>query len=194
MSKQLTNEQIKELASSYGIEYACLKAVIEVESAGSGFVGNLPKILYEPHIMHRLLTQDKWITVRNKMMADEPSLCYPRWGTYKYGKTSEQHNKLAIASKYSREHALQACSWGLGQVMGFHWKSLGYPSLQAFINDMYESEAKQLDAMLRFIKSNDLLNHLRNRDWAKFARGYNGAGYAKNQYDIKLARAYAKHR
>lgn len=194
MSKTLTNEQIKELASSYGIEYACLKAVIEVESSGSGFVNGLPKILYEPHVMYRLLTQDKWIAVRNKMVANEPSLCYPRWGTYKYGRTSEQHNRLAIASKYSREHALQSCSWGLGQVMGFHWKSLGYTSLQAFINDMYESEAKQVEAMLRFIKINGLLNHLKNRDWAKFARGYNGMGYAKNQYDTKLARAYAKYK
>ena len=78
--------------------------------------------------------------------------------------------------------------------MGFHWKSLGYESLQAFINDMYESEAKQLEAMIRFIKVNGLLLALKNKDWVKFARGYNGSGYAKNKYHIKLANAYAKYK
>lgn len=192
--KKLTNEQIKQLATEHGIEYACLKAVIEVEASGNGFVNGLPKILYEPHVMYRLLTQDRWITVRNRMMLEQPKLCYVRWGTHKYGKVSEQHTRLAIATKYSREHALQSCSWGLGQIMGFHWKSLGYESLQAFINDMYHSEAKQLEAMMKFIQVNKLLIHLKNKDWAKFAKGYNGAGYAKNNYHTKLANAYNKYK
>lgn len=192
--RNLTNEQIKQKAIKYGIEYACLKAVIEVESNGSGFINGLPKILYEPHVMYKLLTQDRWITVRNRMVSEQPKLCYATWGKYPYGRTIEQHTRLSIASKYSREHALQACSWGLGQVMGYHWKSLGYTSLQAFINAMYESEAEQLEAMLRFIEKNGLLVHLKNKDWTRFARGYNGAGYTKNQYHIKLANAYAKYR
>jgi hypothetical protein len=33
-----------------------------------------------------------------------------------------------------------------------------------------------------------------NKDWAKFARGYNGPGYAQNAYDVKLAQAYEKNR
>lgn len=194
MTKILTNEQISQLAKEYGIEYACLKAVIEVEANGRGFINGLPKILYEPHIMYRLLTQDKWITVRNRMVLEQPRLCYLTWGKYPYGKTIEQHGRLDIASSYAREHALQACSWGLGQVMGYHWKSLGYSSLQEFINAMYHSEYKQLEAMLRFIKKNNLITPLKNKDWVTFARGYNGAGYAKNQYHIKLAKAYSKYK
>ena len=192
--KILTNEQIKDLANKHGIEYACLKAVVEVEASGKGFIGDLPKILYEPHIMHRLLTKKNYITIRNNLMKAHPNLCYPRWGTYKYGAESIQHRRLEVASQYNRDTALESCSWGLGQVMGYHWKSLGYESLQAFINDMYESEAKQLEAMIRFIKVNGLLLALKNKDWVKFARGYNGAGYAKNKYHIKLANAYAKYK
>lgn len=192
--KILTNEQIKDLANKHGIEYACLKAVVEVEASGKGFIGDLPKILYEPHIMYRLLTKKNYITIRNNLMKAHPNLCYPRWGTYKYGAESIQHKRLEIASQYNRDTALESCSWGLGQVMGYHWKSLGYESLQAFINDMYESEAKQLEAMIRFIKVNGLLLALKNKDWVKFARGYNGAGYAKNKYHIKLANAYAKYK
>lgn len=192
--KTLTNEQIKDLANKHGIEYAGLKAVVEVEASGKGFIGDVPKILYEPHIMHKLLTKKNYITIRNNLMKAHPNLCYPRWGTYKYGAESIQHRRLEIASQFNRDTALESCSWGLGQVMGFHWKSLGYESLQAFINDMYESEAKQLEAMIRFIKVNGLLLALKNKDWVKFARGYNGSGYAKNKYHIKLANAYAKYK
>lgn len=192
--KTLTNEQIKDLANKHDIEYAGLKAVVEVEASGKGFIGDVPKILYEPHIMYRLLTKKNYITIRNNLMKAHPNLCYPRWGTYKYGAESIQHRRLEIASQFNRDTALESCSWGLGQVMGFHWKSLGYESLQAFINDMYESEAKQLEAMIRFIKVNGLLLALKNKDWVKFARGYNGSGYAKNKYHIKLANAYAKYK
>ena len=192
--KTLTNEQIKDLANKHGIEYAGLKAVVEVEASGKGFIGDVPKILYEPHIMYRLLTKKNYITIRNNLMKAHPNLCYPRWGTYKYGAESIQHKRLEIASQFNRDTALESCSWGLGQVMGFHWKSLGYESLQAFINDMYESEAKQLEAMIRFIRVNGLLLALKNKDWVKFARGYNGSGYAKNKYHIKLANAYAKYK
>ena len=192
--KTLTNEQIKDLANKHGIEYAGLKAVVEVEASGKGFIGDVPKSLYEPHIMYRLLTKKNYITIRNNLMKAHPNLCYPRWGTYKYGAESIQHRRLEIASQFNRDTALESCSWGLGQVMGFHWKSLGYESLQAFINDMYESEAKQLEAMIRFIKVNGLLLALKNKDWVKFARGYNGSGYAKNKYHIKLANAYAKYK
>lgn len=78
--------------------------------------------------------------------------------------------------------------------MGFHWKSLGYNSLQEFVNAMYESEAKQVEAMMKFIKANGLLVHLKSKNWVKFARGYNGVGYAKNNYHIKLANAYNKYK
>ena len=58
---------------------------------------------------------------------------------------------------------------------------------------MYRSEASQLDAMIRFIRVNGLLDDLKRKDWASFARAYNGSGYAKNQYDKKLAAAYRKY-
>jgi hypothetical protein len=55
-----------------------------------------------------------------------------------------------------------------------------------------ESEANQLRQMASFIRSAGLQDELQKKDWAKFARGYNGPGYAKNAYDTKLAAAYKK--
>lgn len=191
MAKQITDDQIRQIAKSYGIEFAALKAVIQVEASGQGFLPDgKPKILFEPHIFHRLLTNKNYITIRNRAKAENPRICYFSWGAYPYGKVSEQHGRLAIASKYDRDTALESCSWGMGQVMGFHWQALGYPTLQAFVDAMYKDEAAQVDCMCRFIKVNGLIDELQRKDWTGFARGYNGIGFAKNQYDKKLATAY----
>ena len=45
-----------------------------------------------------------------------------------------------------------------------------------------------------FIQSNRLDTYLRNKDWAGFAKRYNGPAYAENQYDKKLEKAYHKHK
>ena len=55
---------------------------------------------------------------------------------------------------------------------------------------MQNSEADQLNAFCEFIKSNNLIPALQNRNWAQFARAYNGPEYARNAYDTKLAEAY----
>jgi hypothetical protein len=114
----------------------------------------------------------------------------PKAGGYKGG--AAEHTRLDKAVAIDRECALQSCSWGLFQIMGFHWKALGYSSVQAFVNAAYKSEASQLDMFVRFIKINPgMLAALRAKDWAKFAKLYNGPEYMKNNYHTKLALAYA---
>ena len=190
-NKSITGAQIREQASKLGVEAAALKAVIEVEAKSSGFnQDGTPVILYERHKFYEGLRAINWITKAKEWFKQYPDLCNPSPGGY--GKYSEQHDKLARASKLNREVALESCSWGLGQVMGYHWKSLGYESLQSFINAMYKDEASQLDAMCRYISVNNLVNAVKSKDWKAFARGYNGKNYAINSYDTKLATAYTK--
>jgi N-acetylmuramidase len=57
---------------------------------------------------------------------------------------------------------------------------------------MYVSEANQLDSFVRYVLTNGLAKHLRNKSWAAFAEGYNGKDYKINNYDKKLAAAYKK--
>lgn len=191
MSKKLTDAQIGAQAKALGVEAAALKAVHEVECRGSGFNSDdTPVILFERHVMRQRLIANGQSKTADVMMAKRPDLCSTSAGGY--GLYSVQHGRLAAATEYHRESALESVSWGLGQVMGYHWKSLGYKSLQAFVNAMYQDEASQLDAMCRYIKVNGLINALKNKDWKAFALGYNGKGYAKNSYDTKLANAYKK--
>ncbi len=192
MSKFLTEQQIKDAAKKLGVEYAALKVVIEVEARSSGFFSTgEPAILFERHKFWEQLGNIRWFTMRLKIMALHPRVCNKYSGGY--GRYSKQHAKLAIAASYNRDIALQSASWGIGQVMGYHWESLGYPSLQSFINDMYHSEERQLEAMMRYIKANNLVDELKRCDWAGFARGYNGPKYKKNNYDEKLRQAYGKY-
>jgi len=121
-------------------------------------------------------------------MRERPDLCTKTPGGN--GLYSAQHGRLNAATQYDRISALESASWGLGQVMGYWWKELGYASIQAFVNAMYKDEVSQLDAMCRFIKINKLDKYLRNQDWKNFALRYNGSAYAANSYDIKLANAY----
>ena len=191
MSKKLTEAQIAAQAKALGIEVAALRAVIEVECKGSGFnTDGTPVILFERHVMRQRLIANKRDIDLNLISVERPDLCSKSTGAY--GLYSAQHGRLNAAAQYHRDSALESASWGIGQVMGYHWQALGYPSLQAFINAMYKDEASQLDAMCRYIKVNNLVNALKNKDWKAFARGYNGAAYAKNSYDVKLGNAYKK--
>lgn len=191
MSLKISLDQIKQQAKNLQIETAALRAVIEVECKSSGFnKDGSPVILFERHIMRRRLIENKKSKIADEMMRKRPDLCSKTSGGY--GLESVQHLKLQDAVKFDRVSALESCSWGLGQVMGYHWYTLGYESIQDFINAMYKNEAHQLDAMCRYIKVNNLINALKNKDWKAFANGYNGPNYKANSYDIKLANAYKR--
>src|SRR5690606_26373222 len=86
-----------------------------------------------------------------------------------------------------------SASWGAFQIMGYHYESLGYKSINDFVAKMDEHEREHLIAFGKFLEANNLITHLKNKDWAKFARGYNGPAYKLNKYDIKLEKAYKKY-
>jgi hypothetical protein len=76
--------------------------------------------------------------------------------------------------------------------MGAHWKGLGFGSVTELVNLARRNVAGQVEIMARFIERDAaLLTALRKADWPAFARGYNGANYAKNAYDTKMAKAAA---
>lgn len=109
------------------------------------------------------------------------------------GGTAE-HQRLAMARLIDDTAALESASWGAFQIMCFHWKRLGYASVQAFVAAMTAGESQQLDAFTRSIESDPALHKaLKARKWAEFARLYNGPDYLRNLYDTKLQRAYERH-
>lgn len=190
-SKKLSKADIIAVANDLNIEPAALKAVIDVEAAGEGFdKQGRPTILFEPHIFWDELGKIHYYTKRTELAKKHKGMLSQKWDKSLYRIGGSSHDKLRIGADLHWEAAHKSASWGLGQIMGFNAQKIGYATLKDFIDDMYESEAKQLKAMGMFLKANGLISKLQRHDWAGFARGYNGSAYAKNQYDTKLAAAY----
>lgn len=183
-----TDAGLERAAAIAGCELAVLRAVIRVEAGSHGFDsrGRLTA-LFEPHIFYRLLAAKRPDALATAQAA---GLAYPSWGARAY--PVDSYPRIEAACQIDEELALQSASWGLPQILGQNYKAAGYPSASAMVSAFLKSEDDQLLAMARFIKSQGLSDALRRKDWASFARGYNGAGYRKNAYDDKLAAAYAK--
>ena len=165
-----------------GAGAADLWAVIGVETSGCGFLADRRvKILFERHVFssqtnHRF--DDKYPAISNPVAGG-------------YGAAGgAQYERLASAIALDRKAALGSCSWGVGQVMGYHAPALGFSDIEQMVAAMSDSEDVQLQAMARFIKLNKLDGALRTHDWARFARGYNGPDYRINNYDTRLAATY----
>ena len=187
---KVTRQDITDAANRINVPAAQVKAINDVESPKGGFnKDGTPKILFERHKFWQALTERNWITKRNEMQAKYPDICNPKAGDYN---ARSQYEKLLIAATLNWDAAHESASWGFGQVMGFNWQSLGYESVRDFVEKMYKSEGAQLDAVCRYIKVNNLDDELRSKDWAGFAKGYNGRDYQRNNYDTKMADAYAK--
>lgn len=183
----ISEQAFQNAAKQLGCEVASIKAVAEVESAGGGMLPDgKPKILFEPHIFWRELVERGIKPVKS-------DICYPKWQTGKYGPVSAQHGRLERAAAINRDAALESCSWGMFQIMGFNWSRCGVTSLQAFVNEMYKGEDAQLQLFVNYIIKAGLADEIGDKRWAAFARQYNGAGYAANKYDIKLSAAYKKY-
>ncbi len=189
----LTLADYEQAARTLGVDVAAIRAVADVESAGTGFMRDgHPDVLFERHIMFRELRKKYGVDRARALVVLHPDLVNEKPGGY--GSESSQPGRLERASKIDRECALMSASWGKFQIMGFHWKTLGYPSLQAFVNAMYHSEGAHLTAFVQFIKIDPVLHRaLKAKNWAEFARRYNGPGYATNRYDIKMAEAHRKY-
>ena len=190
-SKKITSADIERAAKDLGVDVASVSAVLDVESNGSGFFADgRPTILYERHIMHRRLTalgRDA-----DALAQFMPGIVNSSPGGY-VGKEAE-YNRLYIARQIDPASAIESASWGLFQIMGFHWKLLSFESAADMEACMSRSEGEQLDAFTRFVRSQSGMHAaLKKRDWAGFAKLYNGPNYRQNLYDTKLADAHTKY-
>jgi len=178
----------KELSVKLEIEEAVLRAVVDVESQGDGFLSNgEPKILFEPHIFwKRLLAHG--INPKDHVKGNEDIL-YPSWTQGKYGKVSEQWSRMTRARKIHDKAALESASYGAYQVLGTNYKSLGYNSIDEFVQDAL-TEQGQTEMFIRFLKVNKLIPSLQKRNFTQFALKYNGSAALKNDYPKKLQHAY----
>ncbi|MEI6140292.1 MAG: DUF5675 family protein [Mariniphaga sp.] len=200
--KMLDNDDIEEECKILNLEPAAMQSVIKVESGGSGFLANgQPKILFEGHIFWKHLAKKKadgLIPEGPEYYAPNyPDIVYQNWTKQYYLGKEKEYLRLDKAILIDRDSAYKATSWGKFQILGENFEAAGFKgkTISDFVEAHKKSEQEHLKAFISFIsntvyKGKSLFSYLQAKDWASFARAYNGPGYATNKYDVNLEQAY----
>lgn len=196
-AKRISDIDIPRIGHKIRVGEDELHAFMDVETSGSGFDSQKrPKILFEPHVFYRNLSG------KQRDEAVKQGLAYEKWGQKPYPRDSYPRLKKAMA--INETAALKSASWGLGQILGENHEMVGYQTVQGMVRTFMDDEAAHLEAMVNFIVSAKLDGEMRKlaaltrkttaADCEKIVKVYNGPGYKKNRYHIKMAAAHNKWR
>lgn len=180
---------VRAIAAEINVPVEALMAVVTVESNGVAYANvngkNEPLIRFEGHYFDRL------VEVSKRAIARAQKLANPKAGAIPNSKSqATRYAVLDKAKKLDEDAAIMSHSWGVGQVMGSHWKELGYKSAKEFEWVVRSGLAGQISVMAAYITRFGLVDELQRLDWSGFARGYNGPNYRKYAYDTKMRDAY----
>ena len=179
-------EIIMKVAKEFGYEDAALASFIETETGGKGFDKTTGKIIiqFEP----------AWF---RKKAPYAPS---GAWSVNKVDVQSKEWIAFNDAFSKNKNGAMESTSIGLGQIMGFHYKRLGFKTVGEMWDDAKVSLENQVRQICKFIQTDkNLLKAIKNKDWNTIASIYNGSGYlelakklGREPYNITMAKNYKK--
>lgn len=177
-------EALYQAATRMGVEVEVLQALMFKETHDQAFLPDgRPSILFEPHVFHHL--------TNGEFDEDHPDLSTADPASVQYGPGGwHQYAKLQRAILLHEKFALQSCSWGFWQCMGYNYREAGFTSVYALVHAFVSGEGPQLDAFCSYLTVRGFIPALRTKDWATIALKYNGPNYRDNHYDIDLAKFY----
>lgn len=180
----ITRSDYQAVAARLGCEWEAVAAIAQVESGPLGGFGQdgRPIILFERHLFSRK-TQSRF-DQSNPTVSNRTAGGYPRSQADRWAQLTEAYGLDPAA-------ALESASYGRFQVLGQNYPNLQMANAHEYVSKLARSEKDQLEAFEGFIRANGLADELQRLDWAGFARRYNGPSYATNQYDTRMAEAYA---
>ncbi|MBX0290948.1 N-acetylmuramidase family protein [Hymenobacter sp. HSC-4F20] len=206
MSQRLTPDQIRQAAVAAGFESRAVQALLQVETGGSGYDAKTGYLLiqFEPSWFRRLLPKPLAAALNQAAavkrtapanLTDEQAALLANWELTQANQVEGQvRERIAFdaATRIDQKTAQLATSWGLPQMMGFNHAACGFNTVAEMVESFRQSEANQLAAMLRWIRSKPLLaSALKKKEWGVVAYHYNGVAYKQFKYDTRLAAAYA---
>lgn len=192
-SGPLREEDFEEIAREIDVETAAIKAIVEIETGKThrGFHTDGKPIINFDLTLFRRAAARRGINLSK--YKDSPAL--KPVDIRKYGsQQAAQQARLDAAMAIDSIAAIESTFWGLFQIGGFNWKLAGAPNREAFVEKMSKSEYEQLRMFADFMNNTGLLKHLRSKNWAAFARLYNGPAYASRGYHTRMATAYKKYK
>lgn len=183
--EHLTDADFQIVAEELGVEVAAMKAVVSIE-AGAAMKGfwapGVPVINYDPS-MYRIYAP------KAPSKAADKSAKVPKGLS---GYALKEWTQLTNARHKNAQGADMATFWGMFQIGGFNYKICGCESVEEFVAKMSYSELEQLELFAKFLIGTGQVKYLRNKDWTRFARAYNGPSYARRGYHTRIAAAYKK--
>jgi hypothetical protein len=155
-------------------------------------------IQFEGHIFWQQLLSLKDPALRpTRLLSQFPyyyDILYPKLDRRYTLRPAAEWDQLTKARHIHQWAADRSASWGMFQIMGFNAELVGFADIADFVEAMGTIEG-QTNAFIGYLKAVPAtLKALKSLDFATFARLYNGPGFAKNKYDVKLKQAYYKYK
>lgn len=192
---RLTEADYEEVARELGVETAAIKAVVDIEAGPQHegfFKPGKPLVNFDLSMFRQRARRNK---VNLSRYAKSHPVVFSAPNARRYGSTqAAQQERLRVARTIDETTAVEGTFWGMFQIGGFNWELCGCSSIEEFVKRMSTSEREQLELFAAFIKSIGLDKALRAKDWAGFARRYNGKSYASRGYHTRMAKAYQRHK
>ena len=184
----LTDADFEEVAAKLGVEVAAIKAVVEIEAGKThqGFVAPGQPIINFDLTMFRRFATRRGVNLAKYSKSHSVVFASSR------GSQTRAHKRLEAAKTIHPHAAIEGTFWGMFQIGGFNWRLAGASDLDDFVRRMSTSEYDQLLLFANFIRNTSMVKHLRTKNWASFAKLYNGPGYAKRGYHTRMAAAYRR--
>lgn len=216
MSNRITTADVRKVAADNGYEYAAFQAFLNVEAGGRGFAPN-GKILiqFEPHLFSRELNA---VGIKNTLIplggqrfrvevqTSSPTIIDGQHGVDitawqilngVQGQTAEWQ-AFNVAFKINPDAAMKSTSIGMPQILGSHYKRLGFASVGKMWDYFKLGEREQVEMLAKFINTDARLKAaLMAKDWHRVASIYNGSGYqalaarlGTVPYNVQMQREY----
>lgn len=189
----LTEADYRKIAEELGVEAAAIHAVVEIETGKTrhGFYADgYPIINFDLPVFRRAAAR-RGINL-SKYTRSHPTV-FAAPNIRKYGSQQRaQQARLDAAMTIDSIAAIESTFWGMFQIGGFNWKLCGAESRADFVRQMKRSEYDQLRLFANYMRNTGLVQHLKTKNWAAFAKIYNGPSYASRGYHTRMAAAYRR--
>jgi len=177
---------LEPLSARIGIDQAVAVAVIAVESGGSGMGPDGRMVIrFENHLFWSFWGKANPAAYNQHFVFDQ----HTTWKGHQYRPQpngpwlmvhQNQNSEWAafnLASTLAAAAAKESISMGLTQILGSNCRAIGYASPDAMFAAFAADEKFQLLGFFNFVKNDQRqIAALQNRDYAGFARIYNGPG------------------
>lgn len=188
------DNEIEWAARQLGCDPAAIHAVVDIEAGHihDGFWEPGKPVVYFSFNQFKKYAAKRGVNVEAQRREHPALFASPDKAKHGGSAMKAMQARLDEAMAVDSVAAIQASFWGMMQIAGFNWRLCGASSPQDYYKRMSGDNHTQMELFVNFLRSTNLDAPLRQHNWAKFARGYNGPSYASRGYHTRLARAYAK--